>query len=98
MAEQEQPYATRWFNARLGEVGLTCCMRCGAIVWNPTLHERTYHGKQEDSDENSSAEPGLSEVGLRSGSSDVPERPRPGSTGSGAGRTTAAGTGKQSRR
>lgn len=109
MAETEQPYMSRWFNARSGEVGLTCCTRCGNIVWNPTLHEREYHAEQDNDEEagtgeangsveNSSEKPGLSETGVHSGSNNVPDRPRSGSTGGREGRTTVPGRGKQSSR
>lgn len=42
MEELEQ-YHKRYFDTKYGEVALTCCALCGAVVWNPELHERAYH-------------------------------------------------------
>jgi hypothetical protein len=44
-------YHTRYFPFQivgsLSEVPLTCCKRCGVIVWDQTLHERAYHDNNQ---------------------------------------------------
>jgi hypothetical protein len=84
-------YETRFFNARTGEVALTCCTRCGAILWNPQMHERIYHADESNA-EASGAETQTSttEVGANAATDRRVSSP--------VGRSVAAGTGKPGRR
>lgn len=92
----EKPYETRFFNSRTGDVALTCCTRCGAIVWNPTLHERNYHADEDSTDEEDSSEATSIENG--DGATQLATTiSRPPIT-TGTGQAIRAGSGKQSRR
>src|SRR4051812_48127697 len=106
--EEDDKYQKRYFGTRTGDVELTCCRRCGSIVWNPSLHERTYHGSENDQVGTGVEDiivAGAEDDGNRldlgtsgSGRDSAPDRPVSSPPARGTGRATAAGTGKQGRR
>jgi hypothetical protein len=105
-------YHTRYFPFQIvgsvSEVPLTCCKRCGVIVWDQTLHERAYHdnedtGEEDSTDESDGAATEVEDLAgggpepLGVGRSAPAERPISNPPASRTGRTTAAGTGRKGR-
>jgi hypothetical protein len=112
MQDNEQ-YHTRYFPFQIvgsvSEVPLTCCKRCGVIVWDQTLHERAYHDNESTGEEGSTtgeSDGAATEVEDLAGGGPEPiglsrsaptERPISSPPASRTGRTTAAGTGRKGR-
>lgn len=110
MEELEQ-YHKRYFDTKYGEVALTCCSLCGAVLWNPALHERAYHNDSEDSANQGGGTASEVDAALEAvakldtaagfgesvgvGRSTATDRPVSSPPSRGTGRSTAAGQGRK---